>query len=163
MSDEWIFKIGDSHYIFNESSRELKDADGQQIKLSERPESLLLHFLNNPVACFKKVELTSVVWGKPIGDGSIDKVIGTVRNALKDKGGNFSIKNEHGKGYRFVGQISQTPIQSVLNFNKNGARMLQEVVSLHAFRSSYKGEKQIAELYCSVAFTEGSNRLINGV
>jgi DNA-binding winged helix-turn-helix (wHTH) protein len=86
--------------------------DGHVENLQSLENKLLIHFVTNPDQLITKEQLYKVGWDDRIyGDNPLSKAISNLRGKLKDNPRSPKyIKTVPKKGFRFVSQVSQTPI-----------------------------------------------------
>lgn len=155
--DEWIIKVDSDVFKFNQASSQLFDSSDQEIHLQPKEKRLLLYCLRNPQRVLTYDDLANDVWErKHVEDSAIAKVVRSTRKSLNDREGTYSISTQPKEGFRFDGQIVQSPQNSVqLDIRNNGSKILDEVVSLWAYRSEFDKGSKTAKLYCEVSFNDG--------
>ncbi|MCU7812996.1 MAG: winged helix-turn-helix domain-containing protein [Candidatus Thiodiazotropha sp. (ex Notomyrtea botanica)] len=88
--------------------------NGIKVEVEPQVFDLLVHFIKYPNTLFSRDELMAAVWGgRIVSDATVSGCIKSVRKALGDSGDKQRyIKTIHGRGFRFIGDVSQDPPQS---------------------------------------------------
>lgn len=84
--------------------------DGEPLKMEPQVFALLSYFVKNPDRLITKDEIVEKIWdGRFISDAAINSRIRSARNVIDDDGKTQRlIKTVHSRGFRFVGEITQT-------------------------------------------------------
>jgi DNA-binding winged helix-turn-helix (wHTH) protein len=89
-------------FVFDEPSRELT-SHGRRIPLSPKAFELLATLLHERPRAFSKAELREQLWpGVYVGETSLPRVVGEVRQALGDRRAEDFVRTVHRFGYAFV-------------------------------------------------------------
>ncbi|MCB1750680.1 MAG: winged helix-turn-helix domain-containing protein [Gammaproteobacteria bacterium] len=85
--------------------------NGEQISVEPLVFDLLVHFAQHPNTLFSRDELVDAVWGgRVVSDATVSSCIKSARRALGDSGDRqLYIKTVHGRGFRFIGNVSREP------------------------------------------------------
>lgn len=96
-----------SHYELDTELFALR-RDGQPVALRRKAYQLLLYLLENHTRVVSKQALHEYLWaGRCIGDGTLESTVMAVRRALGDTPQTHRfIQTLHGRGYRFVGEVT---------------------------------------------------------
>lgn len=105
-----IFRFG--RFELEESKRELR-LGPRVLELQPRVFDLLVYLLRNHERVVPKEELLNAVWPDVIvTDSSIMRAVSVIRALLRDGGQGDAIQTFSRQGYRFVGELSDTPAQA---------------------------------------------------
>ncbi|MCU7851534.1 MAG: winged helix-turn-helix domain-containing protein [Candidatus Thiodiazotropha sp. (ex Monitilora ramsayi)] len=88
--------------------------NGVKVEVEPLVFDLLVHFIKYPNTLFSREELMAAVWGgRIVSDATVSGCIKSVRKALGDSGDKqLYIKTVRGRGFSFIGDVSQDPPQS---------------------------------------------------
>lgn len=104
-----VYQIGD--FVLDESKFELRQA-GAVIAVEPQVLSILLLLVKNRERLVTKDELIEKIWhGRIVSDSALNSRLKSARQALHDDGGRQAmIRTVHGRGFRFVGPVTETAI-----------------------------------------------------
>lgn len=101
-------------YVFEEfrlepETRILLRADGEQIRLANRPFQVLLYLIENRGRLVRRDELLERFWdGRDVYDTALTKAVGAIRRSLEENPENpLFIETRWAEGYRFIGKIEE--------------------------------------------------------
>src|SRR5690606_7920625 len=88
---------------------------GEPVHLEPQVLSLLIHLVRNRDRMVTKDEIVAAVWnGRAVSDASISSRIRTARQAAGDDGARQAvIRTVHGRGFRFVADVTEVPATHV--------------------------------------------------
>ena len=95
-------------FVFDPVRRELRKS-GSPLKVDPKQLDLLACFLTHPGRLLSKQELLDEVWeGRALGDSVLSVAVAKLRKVLGEVSSERGlIENRYGRGYRFLGAISQ--------------------------------------------------------
>lgn len=103
---------GGRAFHLNLHTQELFRERQERIQLTRQQWNLLQVFISSNGALISRDALIAKVWGgKAVTDDAISRAIKSLREALGDKGSQSFIATVHGRGYRFVAEISYFAIE----------------------------------------------------
>lgn len=97
------------HYELDDSTRELRGADGRRIETEPKAFELLLYLLRHRDRAVSKDELLTELWPRTIvTETALSRCVMKARRAVGDDSGSQSaIMTVHGHGYRFVAELEE--------------------------------------------------------
>ncbi len=104
LRDRHLFRF--EHYELRTSSFELLD-DGEQVRVEPQVFDVLAYLIENRDRVVSKEELLDNVWGdRFVSESALTTRIKMARRAVGDDGrAQRLIRNSHGRGYQFVGEV----------------------------------------------------------
>lgn len=106
MSESRVFRF--ENYVLNTGTFELSQ-DGERISVEPQVFDVLTYLVEHRDRVVPKHELLDNVWGNRfVSESALSSRIKSARRAVGDDGRNQRlIRNSHGRGYQFVGRVSQ--------------------------------------------------------
>jgi len=136
-----------------DAANETLVVDGEELALRPKAFALLWHLASNPDVLLTKEDLLDSVWpGRVVTEGGLSELVRELRKVLGDNARQPRyIATIHGRGYRFIAQVSETVAASVEN---DAVEPLLEPVGrrreldqlLARYRTATKGKRQIVFL-----------------
>ncbi|WP_366655608.1 winged helix-turn-helix domain-containing protein [Fodinicurvata sp. EGI_FJ10296] len=103
---------------------------GKPVRLEPQVLSLLIHLIRNRDHMVSKDELVTAVWhGQAVSDASISSRVRSARQAVGDDGTQQSvIRTVHGRGFRFVAEVTTVPPVHAASAEASGEAAGGEIV-----------------------------------
>ena len=115
--------------MIDTAKRELRNA-GTIVAVEPKVFDLLLHLIEHGERVVTKDELVETIWqGRAISDSALSSCIKAARRVIGDDGRRQSlIRTIHGRGFRFIGDVSHAPDErQILSCNTREADKIETV------------------------------------